>query len=148
MYVYPSQLVKFRVLFCEFDGLCDDRGYSSHPAVNRYWHSWEDPDMDQKPWRQYAYDPFYDRKAILYGDYQVDLETRLDMFFKASDDIVSELLLDSLDLKDIVDSPIASIEWGQPIFYHTQAMTATEYLPRTVTAYGVGSAPQHGSSDA
>ena len=34
--------------------------------------------------------------------------------------------LDYLDLfGDVVDSPIASIEWGQPIFYDTFMLTAT-----------------------
>ena len=46
------------------------------------------------------------------------------------------LASDYLNLEGIVDSPIASIEWGQPIFYDTFMLTATEYLPRTVTIAG------------
>ena len=70
------------------------------------------------------------------------------MIFRDSDDIVYGHILDSVELEGIVDSPIASIEWGQPIFYDSFMLTATEYLPRTVTAYDVGSARRNGSSEA
>ena len=143
MHVYPRMVGSFGLLFCEYDGLCDDRRYSWNPSAPWHWFYWDEPEMDQKPWRQFAYDPFYDRKAILYGDYRIDLETWIDMLIKASDDFAIERQLDSLDLEGIVDSPIASIEWGQPIFYDTFMLTATEYMPRTVTIAGGGSPTQN-----
>ena len=146
--IYPSKNGRFGLQFCEYDGLCDEIRYSWNPSALWNWYNWTWTDMDQDPWRQYAYDPFYDRKAILYGEYQINLQTRIDMIFRDSDDIVYGHILDSVELEGIVDSPIASIEWGQPIFYDSFMLTATEYLPRTVTAYDVGSARRNGSSEA
>ena len=87
--------------------------------------------------RQIAYDPFYGHPAILRGDYQIELR------FYSSRDFDEETklpYLDYLDLEGVVDSPIASIEWGQPISYDTFMLTATEYLPRTVSLADAASA--------
>ena len=110
--------------------------YRWNPSTFWQGYFWPEPDFDQERWRQYAYDPYFDRKAILYGAYRIDLESWRDMILKATDDLEYERQLDSLDLEGIVDSPIALIEWGQPIFYDSFMLTATEYVPRTVTIAG------------
>ncbi len=134
LHVYPRKDGKFGLLFCEFEGLCEDRRFSWNRSA--LWHGYYefDPDMDKERWRQYAYDPYYDQKAILYGDYRIDFETYLDWGFTYG--FASDRPRDTLDLEGIVDSPVASIEWGQPIFYDSFILTATEYLPRTVTIAG------------
>ena len=86
--------------------------------------------------RQIAYDPFYGQPAVLRGDYQIEFEfIRSDLFEIIRLELDESYLarLDYLNLEGVVDSPIASIEWGQPIFYDTFMLTALEYLPRTVT---------------
>ena len=110
MHIYPRKDGKFGLLFCEYGGLCDDRKYSWNRSA--LWHGYYpwDPEMDDERWRQYAYDPYYDQKAILYGDYRLDFETYLDWGFTYG--FASDRPLDSVDLEDIADSPIASIEWG------------------------------------
>ena len=93
--------------------------------------------------RQVTYDPFYEQPAVLRGDFQVELEFLSSGLFEGWFDMDEASLarLDYVNLEDIVDSPIASIEWGQPIFYDTFMLTATEYLPRTVTIAGGESTP-------
>ena len=134
--VYPGGRGKFGLLFCKYDGLCDSRTYRWNPSTFWQGYFWPEPEFDQERWRQYAFDPYYDRKAILYGGYRIDLESWRDMILKATDDLEYERQLDLLDLEGIVDSPIASIEWGQPIFYDAFMLTAAEYIPRTVTIAG------------
>ena len=148
IFVFPYRAGEIGLQYCEVGGLCDERIFSWHPSHIDFWEIRPDPDMSRTRWRQYAYDPYYDRKAILYGDYRIDLESRLDMLFKASDDIVPGRMLDTLDLEGIVDSPIAAIEWGQPIFFDSFMLTASELMPRTVSAFGVDSEPQYHSSEA
>ena len=78
--------------------------------------------------RQIVYDPFYGQPAVLRGDYRIEFAIyNFTVYEKLDEDDLR--YLDSLDLETIVDSPIASIEWGQPIFYDTFMLTATEYLP-------------------
>ena len=90
--------------------------------------------------RQIAYDPFYDQPAVLRGGYQIELDFIDSGLFEGWYDIDESghwrASTDYLNLEGTVDSPIASIEWGQPIFYDTFMLTATEYLPRTVTIAG------------
>ena len=100
--------------------------------------------------RQIAYDPFYEQPAVLRGDYQIEFEFYQSGYFGGWLELTDSQFarLDYLNLESIVDSPIASIEWGQPIFYDTFMLTATEYLPRTVTIAGGSSATQKVASDA
>ena len=101
----------------------DNTGYSGGRYIGNY----------VSDLRQVAYDPVYDQPAILRGDFQIDLSFYDDYYLRDED---YAPYLDSLNLEDIVDSPIATIEWGQPIFYDTFMLTATEYQPRTVTVAG------------
>lgn len=139
----PSSRGSFRLLFCEYDGLCALRQYFWHPAVSRtYWHGETIPNMKMAPWRAVAYDPLYDRSALLYGDYHIDIDWPYDesiQFARPGRPL--------LDLEGEVDSPISTIEWGRPVFYDTFMLTATEYLPRTVTIAGLGS-PSHAEASA
>ncbi|MCY4063175.1 MAG: hypothetical protein OXG53_12455 [Chloroflexi bacterium] len=140
MNIYPRNLGEFGLLFCEYEGLCNSRLYSGHAALTTRWRYgvfWDNRDMDQVPWRQLAFDPLHDRDATLYGDYHIYLESWHDKY--RSDDSARIRQRDYLNLEGIVDSPIASIEWGQPIFYDSFMLTATEYLPRTVTNAGADS---------
>ncbi len=86
--------------------------------------------------RQVAYDPFYEQPAVLRGDYQIEFDFYDSGLFTGFFGSVDLTKLDYVNLEGLVDSPIASIEWGQPIFYDTFMLTATEYLPRTVTIAG------------
>ncbi|MCY4018067.1 MAG: hypothetical protein OXG39_01540 [Chloroflexi bacterium] len=97
--------------------------------------------------RQIAYDPVYDQPAVLRGDYQIEFEFYNSGYFTGAYDSVNIASLDYLDLEDVVDSPIASIEWGQPIFYDTFMLTATEYLPRTISIERAGSMSQQDIRD-
>lgn len=133
--VFPYTMELIGLIGCDQD--CYLAGVSWHPAIDsdntgysggRYIGNYVS-DL-----RQLAYDPVYDQPAILRGDFQIDLNY-YDNYYLRDEDYSP--YLDTLDLEGIVDSPIASIEWGQPIFYDTFMLTATEYLPRTVTvAYG------------
>ena len=86
--------------------------------------------------RQIAYDPFYEQPAVLRGDYQIEFDFFHSGLFTGHFGSVDLTKMDYVNLEDLVDSPIASIEWGQPVFYDTFMLTATEYLPRTVTIAG------------
>ena len=86
--------------------------------------------------RQIAYDPTYQQPAVLRGNYQIEFDFYDSGFFDGTTDNVDTARLDYMNLEGEIDSPIASIEWGQPIFYDTFMLTATEYIPRTVTIAG------------
>ena len=100
--------------------------------------------------RQIAYDPYYDQPAVLRGDYQIEFDFYFSGYFEGWLDLDESGLarFDYLNLENVVDSPIASIEWGQPIFYDTFMLTALEYLPRTVEIAGGDTALQDDSNDA
>ena len=149
MNIYPRNVGAFGLLYCEYSGLCKDRHYSWHPAITTRWLygvMWDNRDMDHIPWRQLASDPLYGREAVLFGDYRIYLESWHEKY--KSDDSARIRQRDYLDLEDLVDSPIASIEWGQPIFYDTFMLTATEYLPRTIIAYDHDSAQHNAFTEA
>ena len=80
--------------------------------------------------RQVAFDPAYNQPAILCGDYQIEFNFYSSHYFDEPD---NRPCLDYLDLEYVVDSPVASIEWGRPVFYDAFMLTATEYLPRTAS---------------
>ena len=100
--------------------------------------------------RQIAYDPFYDQPAVLRGEYQIEFDFYFSGYFEGwlEIDDADFAKLDYLNLEGIVDSPIASIEWGQPIFYDTFMLTATEYLPQTVTIAYPATASASNTNDA
>ena len=135
--VFPYELELLGLFGCDEERHCEILPSSWDPARGhggnfvRYWRKRTDH------LRQVAYDPLYRQAAVLRGEYQVELE----FYYGDSFSGLWETDLNKLDfvnLEGIVDSPIASIEWGQPIFYDTFMLTATEYLPRTVTIAGGG----------
>lgn len=80
--------------------------------------------------RQLAHDAVYNRPAILVGDYQIYLDwisTEVIEYPQIGED---EREPDYLDLEGRIDSPIRSIEWGQPIFYDPALLMAAEWLPQ------------------
>ena len=144
--VFPYQMELLGIMGCS-GGNCHVVGQSWHPAIDN-----DNNNMvggrylgdTLSDLRQIAYDPFYGQPAILRGDYQIEFRFYSSHYFDDEDNLP---YLDYLDLASIVDSPIASIEWGQPVFYDTFMLTATEYLPRTVTVAGLGS-PSHAEASA
>ena len=154
-----SQITEFPYLMellgwvnCSEDNRCDVYGSSWHPSTiltgagSSFGREITKIFYDV---RQIAYDPFYEQPAVLRGDYQIELEFYDSDLFEIWYDIDESSLarFDYLNLENVVDSPIASIEWGQPIFYDTFMLTALEYLPRTVTIASGDSAPQTQVSD-
>ncbi len=138
IYVFPYTMELLGLVSCDQES-CQVDGASWHPAINsgntgysggRYI---SDRMSDL---RQIAYDPTYGQPAILRGDFQIEFDFYHSGYFDGSFDSVNLEFFDYVNLEGIVDSPIASIEWGQPIFYDTFMLTATEYLPRTVTIAG------------
>ena len=77
--------------------------------------------------RQITYHPFYDQFAILSGGYHL----YLDLFSSSYlDDPAYDGYLNYVDLEGRVDSPIVSIEWGQPVFYDPYMLMTNEWTPR------------------
>ena len=139
-------------VFCgDYDG-CWVLGQPWHPSRDSpsLYAGGREIDVSMHKLRQIAYDPFYDQPAVLRGDYQIEFGFYSSGYFEGWLELDESdfARLDYLNLEDIVDSPIASIEWGQPIFYDTFMLTATEYLPRTVTIAFGASAPGSDSDDA
>ena len=130
--VFPYQMELLGLIGCSGEQ-CAVRGLSWHPANpndyrdkigGRYL------DLEMTDLRQVAFDPAYNQPAILRGDYQIEFSFYQSYYFEKPDYLP---YLDYLDLDGVVDSPIASIEWGQPVFYDTFMLSATERLPRTVS---------------
>ncbi len=140
--VFPYQMELLGIMGCS-GGNCHVVGQSWHPAIDN-----DNNNMvggrylgdTLSDLRQIAYDPFYGQPAILRGDYQIEFRFYSSHYFDDEDNLP---YLDYLDLASIVDSPIASIEWGQPVFYDSFMLTATEYLPRTVSIDDAATAPYH-----
>lgn len=80
--------------------------------------------------RQITYDSVYDRPAILVGDYQIYLDWIWTDYIFEYGQSEEAIELDYLDLEGRLDSPIRSIEWGQPIFYDPALFMAAEWLPQ------------------
>lgn len=76
--------------------------------------------------RQVAYDPQYDQPAILVENYRIFLGFYSDLLVSEKEYLP---YLDIVNLEGNIDSPIVSIEWGQPIFFDIYNMTTTLYLP-------------------
>ncbi|MDE2747591.1 MAG: hypothetical protein OXI34_01370 [Chloroflexota bacterium] len=137
---FPYQMELMGSVFCgEYHG-CRVLGQPWHPSRNfdTGYIGGREINVSMRQARQIAYDPFYDKPAVLRGDYQIEFDFYFSGYFEGWLDIDESdfARLDYLNLEGIVDSPIASIEWGQPIFYDRFMLTATEYLPRTVTIAG------------
>ncbi|MCY3781265.1 MAG: hypothetical protein OXG78_13210 [Chloroflexi bacterium] len=129
--VFPYQMELLGLVACDTD--CHVWAKSWHPAIDHDKTGIHDRryiSESMSNLRQIAYDPTYNQPAILRGDYQIEFDFYDSQIF---DDEEKLPYLDYLNLEGAIDSPIASMEWGQPIFYDTFMLTATEYLPRTVT---------------
>ncbi len=129
---------------CSENNQCDVYGRSWNPSTTLTGAGYSYGREITTIWydvRQIAYDPFYEQPAVLRGEYQIELDFIDSRLFEDwyENDKTGLARLDYLNLEGIVDSPIASIEWGQPIFYDSFMLTATEYLPRTVTIAGAES---------
>ena len=160
--LYPdqSQLSEFAYVmeligsvYCDENARCDVRGSSWHPSTTLTGAGYSGGRMIDSIMvdvRQIAYDPFYGQPAVLRGDFQIEFKFYASDLFKIRRELDESYLarLDYLNLEGTVDSPIASIEWGQPIFYDTFMLTATEYLPRTVTIAYPATAPASNTNDA
>ena len=139
--VFPYQMEMIGQVFCGEPNGCHVYGSSWHPSTILTGAGYSGGRVITtilRDVRQIAYDPFYEQPAVLRGDYQIEFEFYGSDLFEGWYDIDEAGLarLDYLNLEDVVDSPIVAIEWGQPIFYDTFMLTATEYLPRTVTIAG------------
>lgn len=126
---------------CSENNQCDVYGRSWHPSTTLTGAGYSYGREITTIWndvRQIAYDPFYEQPAVLRGEYQIEFDFFDSRLFEGwfDNDEAGLARLDYLNLEGVVDSPIASIEWGQPIFYDSFMLTATEYLPRTVTIAG------------
>ena len=130
--VFPYQMELLGMIGCN-GADCRVRGKSWHPSSedsHRLKIGGRYIEVTIADLRQVAFDPAYNQPAILRGDYQIEFGFYQSHDFDNPDNLPN---LDYLDLEGVVDSPIASIEWGQPVFYDTFMLTATEYLPRTVS---------------
>ena len=133
--VFPYQMELLGLIGCTGTD-CRVEGLSWHPANDNEYRDkigGRYIDANISDLRQIAFDPAYNQPAILRGDYQIEFSFYDSYYF---DEPKYLPYLDYLNLEGIVDSPIASIEWGQPTFYDSFMLTATEYLPRTVTIAG------------
>ena len=127
--VFPYQMELLGIAECDSQEVCAIAGVSWHFSVDEHQTGYiggRNIDISTLNVRQIAYDPFYDRPAVLRGDYQIEFRFYHDHYFQEEKYLP---YLDYLDLEDELDSPIASIQWGQPIFYDTFMLTATSYLP-------------------
>ena len=149
---FPYQMELMGSVYCgDYDG-CWVLGQPWHPSrdVDSGYAGGREIGVSTYKLRQIAYDPFYDQPAVLRGDYQIEFDFYSSGYIEGWLEL-TELdfaRLDYVNLEGIVDSPIASIEWGQPIFYDTFMLTATEYLPRTVTIASGHVSPQGEAGDA
>lgn len=73
-----------------------------------------------------VYDQQYGQVALVVDDYNIYFE-----FYSLEPEEfeVVRPQLNVLELADVIDSPIASIEWGQPVFYDTYHLANTEDIP-------------------
>ncbi len=134
--VFPYQMELLGLVGC--GSYCYVVGTSWHPAIDSNKTGYSGGRYIGKSisdLRQIAYDPTHDQSAVLRGDYQIEFEFYPSSYFDGSLELDDSDLarLDYVNLEGQLDSPIASIEWGQPVFYDSFMLTATEHLPRTVT---------------
>ena len=130
--VFPYQMELLGVVGCNGTD-CRVEGLSWHPANDNEFRDkigGRYIDANVTDLRQVAFDPANNQPAILRGDYQIEFDFYSSRYFDKADYLP---YLDYLDLEGVIDSPIALIEWGQPVFYDTFVLTATRYLPLTVS---------------
>lgn len=114
-------------------GGCTDSGcfisaQSWHPAIGGNGYSGgRDIDIGVTGLHQIAYDPQHSQPALLVDDYYIYLEF-IDTYYVMEEEY--RPYLDILDLEDSLDSPIAHVEWGLPVFYDEYANTSYEYIPQ------------------
>ncbi|MBK9124249.1 MAG: hypothetical protein IPM16_14185 [Chloroflexi bacterium] len=72
--------------------------------------------MPVLPVRALAYDRWNERAALATGEYRVELGF-FPAWYDRADSALLPDVLDLVDLSPVLDSPIATLEWGQPIFY-------------------------------
>lgn len=107
---------------------CEIEGESWHPAIGETSRSGGRLiDVDINDVRQIAYDPQYSQPALLVDDYEIYFGFYDEYWM---DDSETRPYLDILDLEEVVDSPIVSIEWGQPVFYDEYLLMTAEHRPR------------------
>lgn len=100
---------------------------SWHPAIGRT--NWVGGRFIQSiltGMRLFAYDPQYAQPALVIGDYD------LYFWFYSNyelDEPSFAPYIDGLQLADVIDSPIASIEWGTPIFYDEYLLSTLDHYP-------------------
>lgn len=145
--VFPYELEMLGVFGCQEDRRCvigsspwdPSRAHSFN--ILRHWNKWGD-DL-----RQVVFDSLYRQAAVLRGDYQIEFDFYYGGYFTGALDTDVDQL-DFVNVEEFIDSPVASIEWGQPVFYDTFMLTATEYLPHTVTRVSNRSTQRGDSNDA
>ena len=107
---------------------CYYEGVSWHPAIgDTSWIGGRYLTMFMTDVRQIAYDPQYSQPAILVGDYEIHFGFYRDSWLEEPQNLA---YLDILQLENKIDSPIATIEWGQPIFYSEYLLTTMEHFAR------------------
>ena len=142
IHVFPYQMELLGMVTCDTD--CFVWARSWHPAIvhdktGLYDQRYISEEISSL--RQIAYDPTYGQPAVLRGDYQIEFDFYDSDLFDHSSESFDARHLDYMNLEGEIDSPIASIEWGSPIFYDTHMLTATAHLPSTVTIAYAGVAP-------
>ena len=140
--IFPFHMELLGIVGCKGDD-CRVEGRSWHPANHNEYRDkigGRYLDLHMTDVRQIAYDPAYYRPAILRGDYQIEFNFYNSHYFDDPDYLP---YLDYLDLDGVIDSPVASMQWGQPVFYDTFMLTATEHLPQTVSLTDAAAAPYH-----
>ena len=132
VHIFPYELEMQGSYSCTADGNCEVALNVWDPSKGPVWSRNRNRDTPEEDVRQVISDPRHRQVAVLRGDYQIELDFYHSGFFNGSFDGVDLNRLDYVNFEGIVDSPIASIEWGQPIFYDTFMLTATEYLALTI----------------
>ena len=107
---------------------CRVAAYSWHPAIgDSHYFGGRFIEEAITGLRQVAYDPQFEQAAILVGDYDLYFDFYSDYYLEEESYLP---YLDILRLEDQLDSPVVSIEWGQPIFFNEYTLATAEYLPR------------------
>lgn len=127
--VFPYRYNLVGLVACESESPnCRSMGRSWHPAITvTDYIQGRNIDISGPLPRQIVYDPQYGIPAIVYDDYQL----MFDFYYQAwIEDPEVQPYLDRLDLEGVIDSPIASIQWGQMVFYDEYLLSTPEFMPR------------------
>jgi hypothetical protein len=121
--VFPYQSNLIGTVSCSSEqGSCTVNWNSWHPAIVGGGYGTTISGL-----RQISHDPQYDQSAIVVDDYLIYLAFYSDSTVSNED---YQPYLNILDLEDMLDSPIASIEWGQFVFYDEYNLTASTFIAR------------------